>query len=382
MQNFVFQNPVKILFGKGQIAALADEVPADARVLVTYGGGSAERSGVLAQVREALKPRTVFEFGGIEANPAYETLIKAVDLARREKVDFLLAVGGGSVIDGTKFIAAAVPFAGEPWDIPAKGAIIEAALPLGTALTLPATGSEMNMGAVVSRRATKDKLVFSSPLVFPRFSVLDPCATFTLPPRQVANGIIDAFVHVMEQYMTYPSEAPLQDRIAEGILLTLLEDGPRTLKDPQDYDARASLVWCATMALNGILGCGVPQDWSSHRIGHELTALYGLDHGQTLAMVLPANLQVRRQAKRAKLLQYARRVWNIAEEDEDKAIDAAIAQTAAFFESLGAPTKMVGYGIDWDIEAVLSQLERHNNTQLGERGDVDLAVTRKILERI
>jgi len=382
MLNFAYQNPVKILFGKGQIAAISSEIPASARVLVTYGGGSAEKNGVLAQVRKALAPREIIEFGGITANPPFEILMKAVALARQEKIDFLLAVGGGSVIDGTKFIAAAVPFAGDPWAILAEQAPIESALPLGTVLTLPATGSEMNCGAVVSRTETKDKLFFVNPLVYPRFSVLDPEVTYSLPPRQIANGIVDAFVHVMEQYLTYPADAPLQDRLAESILRTLIEDGPQTLQNQTDYNARSSLIWCATMALNGLIGQGVPQDWSSHMIGHELTALYGLDHGQTLAMVLPANLRLRKETKREKLIQYARRVWNIAMPDEAAAIDESIAKTAAFFESLGVPTHMKGHGLKCDVEAIVAQLRRHGLTSFGERGDVTLNKAREILELI
>lgn len=379
MQNFTFRNPVKIIFGKGTVPSIGSEVPSNARVLITYGGGSAEKNGTLEQVRAALKGRTVFEFGGIEPNPAYETLMKAVELVRKEQVDFLLAVGGGSVIDGTKFIVVAAPFKGEPWDILAKRAPIDTALPFGTVLTLPATGSEMNAGSVVTRKATKDKLVFVNQAVFPRFSVLDPTTTYSLPPRQTANGVVDAFVHVFEQYLTYPAGAPLQDRMAEGILLTLIEEGPKVMANPQDYDARANVMWCATLALNGLIAVGVPQDWSTHMIGHELTALYGLDHAQTLAVVLPANLHVRRKAKRDKLLQYARRVWTIGEASDDKAIDAAIDRTQAFFESLGVPTTMKGYNLTCDIEAVLAQLERHNLTALGERGDVTPDVTRKVL---
>ena len=382
MFNFIFQNPVKIVFGKGQIAAIACEVPQGARVLVTYGGGSVEKNGTLAQVRNALKGRAIVEFGGIGPNPTYETLMKAVELGRKEKIDFALAVGGGSVIDGTKFIVAAIPFDGEPWDILSKAASIKMALPFGTVLTLPATGSEMNCGAVISRKETKDKLVFLDPKVFPLFSVLDPTTTYSLPPRQVTNGIVDSFVHVMEQYLTFPAHAPLQDRFAESILQTLIEVGPKTLANPQDYDARSSLIWCATMALNGLIGQGVPQDWSTHMIGHELTALYGLDHGQTLAMLLPANMRVRQKAKHAKLLQYAHRVWNVHESSERNMIDEAIKQTAAFFEAIGAPTTMKDHGLTCDVEGVLAQLKRHNLTALGERRDVMPDVFRQILELI
>jgi NADP-dependent alcohol dehydrogenase len=382
MFNFAYRNPTKIIFGKGQIASISGEVPTEAKVLVTYGGGSAEKAGTLKQVRDALAGRTVFEFGGIEPNPTYETLMKAVDLARKEKVDYLLAVGGGSVIDGTKFIAAAVPFVGEPWDIVAKAAKVESALPLGVVLTLSATGSEANSFAVITRRETTDKLAFSSELVFPKFSVLDPTVTFSLPPRQIGNGIVDAFVHVLEQYMTVPDCSPLSDRYAEGILQTLIEIGPKTFADPTDYDARANMMWCATQALTGWLRQGTPQDWSIHGIGHELTALYGLDHAQTLAVVLPPNYRLRKGTKRAKLLQYASRVWNIDAKDEDAAIEAAISKTAAFFESVGVPTKMAAYGKKCDVEAVIGQLQRHNRFPLGEVGDIDANLCRKILEAV
>ncbi|MBK7542858.1 MAG: iron-containing alcohol dehydrogenase [Candidatus Competibacteraceae bacterium] len=381
MLNFSFYNPTKILFGKGQIATIAKEIPKDQHILLTYGGGSIKQNGVYEQVMQALAGRTIHEFAGIEPNPTYETLMQAVELARREKVDFLLAVGGGSVVDGTKFIAAAIPFAGEPWDILAKRGRIERALPLGSVLTLPATGSEMNSGAVVTRRATDDKLAFMHPLVYPRFSVLDPTTTFTLPPRQIGNGVVDAYTHIMEQYLTYPVNAPIQDRFAEGLLLTLIEEGPKALATPQDYDVRANIMWCTTLALNGLIGAGVPGDWATHMIGHEITALHGLDHAQTLAIVLPSMMAVKRETKRAKLLQYAARVWNLTDGDEDARIDAAIAKTRAFFERVGVHTYLGDYGIKADaVPALVGQLERHQLTQLGEHGDVDLAASRKVLE--
>ncbi len=275
MQNFTFHNPTKILFGEGQIAQIGAEIPAQARVLITYGGGSIKKNGTLGDVRTALAGRKVFEFGGIEPNPTYETLMQAVALARTEAIDFLLAVGGGSVIDGTKFISAAIPFAGDPWDILSKRARIETAVPFGSVLTLPATGSEMNSGAVITRKASVDKLAFMNPLLYPQFSVLDPVKTYSLPPRQVANGIVDAFVHVIEQYLTYPAGGAVQDRFAEGLLLTLIEEGPKALASPENYEVRANIMWCATLALNGLISTGVPQDWTTHMIGHELTVLHG-----------------------------------------------------------------------------------------------------------
>ena len=382
MLNFDYYNPTQIVFGKGSVARLSQLVPADARVLVLYGGGSAERNGTLAEVEEALGERTVQRFGGIEPNPSYETLMEAVALIRREKLDFLLAVGGGSVIDGTKFVAAAVEYPRDPWHIlETFGTEIAGALPFGAVLTLPATGSEMNNGSVISRKSIQAKLPFSSPHTFPRFSVLDPVKTFTLPPRQIANGVVDAFVHVVEQYLTYPVNAPVQDRYAEGLLQTLIEVGPQALAVPEDYDVRANLMWTATQALNGLIGAGVPQDWATHMIGHEITAMFGLDHAQTLAVVLPAMLDLRREAKRDKLLQYAARVWNIDTGSDDARIDAAIARTRAFFESLGVKTRLSDYGIGTDApERLLAQLEAHGMTALGERRDMDLALSRRVLE--
>ncbi len=271
MQNFTLHTPTKVLFGEGQIANLRNEVPENARILITYGGGSVKRTGVLDQVHAALKGLHVFEFGGIEPNPSYETLMKCVEVVHNEKIDFLLAVGGGSVIDGTKFIAAAANYLGEPWDIlETYGSKITSAIPLAAVLTLPATGSEMNKGAVITRRATGDKRAFQSPFVMPQFAILDPVVTYTLPAHQVANGVVDAFVHTVEQYLTYPVDAKVQDRFAEGLLLTLIEEGPRALAEPENYDVRANIMWSATMALNGLIGAGVPQDWATHMLGHEL----------------------------------------------------------------------------------------------------------------
>lgn len=381
MNNFTYHNPTKIYFGKGQIAKLDAAVPHDGKVLLLYGGGSIKRNGIYEQVRAALGDRNVVEFGGIEPNPLYETLMQAVDLARREGVTFLLAVGGGSVIDGTKFVAAAVPFHGEPWDILARGRKPERALPLGTVLTIPAAGSEMNASAVISRRSTREKLSFGSALVYPQFSILDPEATFSLPPRQVANGIVDAFVHVLEQYLTYPAEAPLQDRMAESILQTLIEVGPRTLANPTDYDSRATFLWCTTAALNGFIGVGVPQDWATHSIGHELTALYGIDHARTLAVVIPSLMRVQQEGKRAKLLQYAARVWGLTEGDEAVRISGAIEKTAAFFESLGVPSRLSAYP---DVAAdtpdtVAQRLADRKAVPMGERRDLTADRVREIL---
>ncbi len=381
MQNFTLHNPTRILFGQGRIADISQEIPAGARILITYGGGSVVKTGTLNEVKAALKDYIVFEFAGIEPNPTHETLMQAVELARREQIDFLLAVGGGSVIDGTKYIAAAIPFAGDPWDILAKNAEIKRAIPFGCVLTLPATGSEMNNFSVVSRRASNDKLAFASPLVFPRFSVLDPSKTYTLPERQVANGVVDAFVHITEQYLTYPADAKVQDRFAEGLLLTLIEEGPKALQEPENYAVRSNLMWTATLALNGLIGAGVPQDWATHMLGHELTALHGLDHAQTLAVLLPAMLQVRRDEKREKLLQYADRVWGLRTGDADARIDQAIKYTRQFFEKLHVSTRLSDYGIGIDaVPALVAQLQRHGMTALGEHQNLDIARSQQVYE--
>ncbi|MBU0944611.1 MAG: alcohol dehydrogenase [Proteobacteria bacterium] len=382
MLDFNFNNPTNILFGKGKIAAIRECIPAGSRVLILYGGGSVKKNGTLDEVLAALRGYTLFEFSGIEPNPSYETLMKAVELVHKESIDFLLAVGGGSVIDGTKFVAAAALFAGEPWSIlEQRGAPVTKALPMGSVLTLPATGSEMNCGSVVTRKALQAKLAFMSPHVFPLFSVLDPEKTYTLPLQQISNGVVDAFVHVVEQYLTYPVEAKVQDRFAEGLLLTLIEEGPKALENPNNYEIRSNIMWAATLALNGLIGAGVPQDWATHMIGHELTATHGLDHAQTLAVILPSLLVACREGKREKLLQYGERVWGLKEGSEEERIDAAIDQTRKFFEQMQVKTHLSDYGINKDsIPHLLQQLKAHGMVALGEHQDVTLDVSKKILE--
>lgn len=386
MYNFSFYNPTRIFFGKNMLEVIDKNIPATARVLITFGGGSAKRSGLIDKIKTILGDRVVVEFGGIEPNPRYETLVKAVDIVRSEKIDFILAVGGGSVIDGTKFITLASNYKGDPSELLKFGFmsipldVVSKVVPFGTVLTLPATGSEMNDGAVISYDHGKFPIMCE--LSFPQFSVLDPTITFTLPKIQVANGVIDAFIHTVEQYITFPVDAKVQDRIAEGILQTLIEVGETTVAEPENYDARANLVWSATMALNGIIGAGVPQDWTTHMIGHEITALFGIDHGQTLAIVYPALLDVRREKKRAKLLQYADRVWHINSGSEDEKIDLAILKTRSFFESLGVKTHLSDYGVTADkIDMIVEQLGDHGLTALSETGDLTLDISRAILLR-
>ncbi|MBK0032462.1 alcohol dehydrogenase [Erwinia sp. S43] len=380
MNNFVLHTPTRILFGQGQIAQLATSIPANSKVLILFGGGSVKKNGVMDQVYSALQGFDLQEFGGIEPNPDFSTLMKAVEIVKRDKITFLLAVGGGSVLDGTKFIAAAALYPQDPWHIlETGGAEIEQALPVGSVLTLPATGSESNRSAVINRRATHDKRAFRSNHLFPLFAVLDPVYTYSLPPRQIANGVVDAFVHTIEQYLTFPVDARVQDRFAEGLLLTLIEEGPHALAEPENYDVRANVMWSATMALNGLIGAGVPQDWSTHMLGHELTALHGIDHAQTLAIVLPSLLNIKRDTKREKLLQYAERVWGITDGSEAERIDGAIAATREFFERMGIATRMSDYQLDGSsIPALLEKLAEKGLTALGERQDITLEISRQI----
>jgi NADP-dependent alcohol dehydrogenase len=386
MLNFNFYNPTRIIFGKDELQQLDALVPKEAKILITYGGGSAKRTGLLDKVKVELakSKREVLEFGGIGANPELSVLMGAIEIVRKEKIDFLLAVGGGSVMDGTKFIAVASfadSFVGKERDLLNYGFTpvpVESAVPFGTVLTLPATGSEMNSGAVITDG--EDKLPVFSSFAFPQFSILDPVLTYTLPATQVANGVVDAFIHTVEQYVTSPAEGRFQDRTAEGILQTLIEIGQKTVEEPEDYDARANLVWCATMALNTLIGAGVPQDWSTHMIGHEITALLGIDHAKTLAVIQPAVWKVRKENKKGKLLQYAERVWGIVDGDEDERIDRAILKTEEFFHSLGIKTRLSDYNIGEEgINKILQSLEKHERTALSETGDVTLDISKQIL---
>jgi len=382
MKNFEFYNPVRVIFGKNQLTKLSNLIPKEKKVLLLYGGGSIKKNGVYEQVMDVLKDYTVLEFGGIEPNPHYETAMNAVEMIKKEKIDFLLAVGGGSVVDATKFIAAATLYtAGDPWDIMSKNAPVEAALPLGVVITLPATGTEMNANSVVTRVSTNEKFSFNSPLVYPLFSFLLPDAAGFLPKPQVANGVVDAFVHVIEQYLTYPVNAPLQDRMAESILQTLVEIGPIVYNDPADYDAMSNLMWCAAMALNGLISCGVPGDWSVHTIGHELTAIHNIDHARTLAIVLPGVWSILKDEKREKLLQYGARIWNITSGTEDERIDKAIMKTVEFFESLGIKTRMEDYNVTvYTIDKIVKRFEERGWKAIGDRNLITPDVVRQVLE--
>lgn len=403
MNNFTFYNPVKIVFGKNTIGKIQELVALDNKVLVTYGGGSIKLNGVYDQVMAALSGHKVVEFGGIEANPDYATLMKAVELCKKEKIDFLLSVGGGSVLDGTKFIAAAVHYPGDPWQLltQKKAGRLEKVLPIGSVLTLAATGSEMNGFSVISRRETGEKLSFGNPLLFPRFSVLDPETTFSLSHHQSANGIVDAFIHVMEQYMTYDVNTALQDRQAEAVLKTLVECARELIDDPKNYDTRANIMWCATQALNGLLGCGVVQDWTSHHIGHELTANLGLDHARSLAIVFPAVVQHQRQNKFKRFIQYGKRVWHILPADEnsrqelDHAFDKTLGKTLDLFHSLGFKTRLSELDLSFEntdkdtanqgspemlFEKIAVNISKRG-IQLGEHKNIDYSAIKEILEK-
>lgn len=380
MNNFEFYSPTRVLFGKGMIEKLPELIDKNLKVLLLYGGGSIKKNGVYDGVKNALKGYQLYEFGGIEPNPKYETCMKAVELIKKEGIDFLLSVGGGSTLDGTKFIAAAAKYEGEIpegqdlYDIIVRtdGANIKDALPLGDVITLPATGSEMNSGAVISKLATNEKLAFHNEKVFPKFSIIDPQTTFSLPEKQTVNGIVDTFVHTMEQYCTYDVNTPLQDLWALGLLRTLIQEAPKVLKNPNDYDARANIFWCATCGLNYWIAQGVVQDWSTHLIGHELTAFYGIDHGQSLAIVMPRLLKNRLENKKQKLAKLAREVFCITEADDEKAALTAIDKIEEFFNSIGMKTKLTDYGIDAkDAAQKVKDRFSERGCVIGERGVIN-----------
>jgi NADP-dependent alcohol dehydrogenase len=380
MENFTFQNPVKIVFGKDSISQLKQLIDPKARILLTFGGGSIKRNGVYKQVKTALKKHKVFEFGGIEPNPSFETLSKAVELGRKEKIDFILAVGGGSVMDGSKFIAAAIPFKGKnTWQIvTSHGAAVKSAIPLGTIVTLPATGSEMNTFGVISRKSTKEKLAFGSPLCYPKFSILDPQTTYSLDKKQLRNGIVDAFVHISEQYATKDSKAPLQDRLAESIYKTLIDISPSIMKGKKDYDARGNFMWCATMALNGLICQGVLQDWSTHMIGHEMTAFFGLAHAETLAIILPAMWKYELKNKADKLAMLAENIFGIKKGTKKQKAEAAIKHTVKFFNSLGMPTSLKSYNLKPADCEVIANRAAEQDWAIGENLDINAKALRKI----
>ena len=383
MLNFELVNPVKILFGKGEITKIKKLVPKQANVLLLYGKGSIKKNGVYDQVTQALSGHNTIEFGGIPANPEYAILLEALAIIKKENISFILAVGGGSVIDGAKFLSSAALFEGEnPWDILAKRIRTDKGMPFGTVLTLPATGSEMNSGSVISRKETGEKLAMGGPGLFPQFSVLDPTVVASIPNRQLANGITDAYTHVLEQYMTYPIGADLQDRFAESIMNSLIETAPKLMDNPSDYTIAANFMWCCTMALNGLIQKGVPTDWAIHAMGHELTALHGIDHARTLAIIAPRHYAYFLVNKKEKLAQYGERVWNITEGSLEERAKKAIDKTEYFFQSLDIPTRISEYATDYSETAVKvsSALENRGWTALGEHKNVTPDAVKAIVE--
>lgn len=374
MNNFDYKNPTKILFGENQIANISKEIPKDAKVLLLYGGGSIKTNGVYEQVKSALSTYDYLEFGGIPANPEYSVLMKALEVIKKEKITFLLAVGGGSVIDGTKFLSAAALYEGENhWNILKEGKPTLVGMPFGSVLTLPATGSEMNSGAVITNKETKEKLSMGGSGLFPVFSVLDPRVVASIPKNQLANGLVDAFTHVLEQYLTYPIDAKIQDRFSEGILLSLIETAPDLLNNPSDYDTAANFMWSCTMALNGLIQKGVPTDWATHMIGHELTALYGIDHARTLAIIGPNLYRHQFETKKEKLAQYGERVWNIKEGSLEEKANLAIEKTVEFFHSVDIKTKLSEYTENYEDTAtfILKRFEERAWSGLGEHKKIN-----------
>jgi NADP-dependent alcohol dehydrogenase len=383
MNNFDFQNPTKIIFGKDQIATLSNEIPKNSKILMLFGGGSIKTNGIYDQVSQALSNFEVIEFGGIPANPEYDVLMEALDIIKAENITFLLAVGGGSVIDGTKFLSAAALYKGdEPWNILKNNERTLKGLPFGTVLTLPATGSEMNSGAVITRKETKEKFAMGGPGLFPVFSILDPQVIKSIPQRQIANGLADAFTHVLEQYLTYPVNAYIQDRFSEGVLLSLIEVAPKIMNDTSDYKAAANFMWSCTMALNGLLQKGVPSDWVIHMIGHELTALFGIDHARTLAIIAESHYTYNLDDKKEKLAQYAQRVWNVNEGTIEEKAKIGIIKTTEFFQSLGIKTKLSEYTEDYKgtAEIISKRFSDRGWKGLGERGKVTPSDVEKIVK--
>lgn len=379
MKPFEFYNPVKLIWGEGRIEKINEQIPGDSKVLLVYGGGSVKKNGAYEQVASALKGYEWGESGGIETNPSYEICLDVIQKVRKEKYSFLLALGGGSVIDATKFIAlaACLPENTDPWGIMTGDLIPTEALPFGTILTLPATGSEMNANVVISRKKTKEKLVTTIPLIFPRFSVMDPSVTTTLGEKQTANGIVDTFIHVLEQYLTIDEDTLVQDSWSEGILRTLIETGPSLMKDLKNIALRNRLMYCSTMALNGFIAMGCTEDWAAHRIGHELTALFGLDHARSLSVILCSLLRYRKEIKRTKLLKYAQNVWSL-DGDKDCIIEKAIIQTEKFFTSMGVPTSLNQAGIPIEAAVLISSRFQDKGVLLGE----DQGITPEDVEKI
>ncbi len=383
MKNFEFKNPTKIIFGKGEIAKLKMEIPSGSKVLMLYGGGSIKKNGIYEQVMNALSDFDVTEFGGIPANPEYSILLDALEVIKTESITYLLAVGGGSVIDGTKFLSSAALYKGDkPWDILAKKIRTEDGMPFGTVLTLPATGSEMNSGAVITNKETKEKFGMGGPGLFPQFSILDPNVIKSIPKRQIANGLADSFTHVLEQYVTYPTGAILQDRLAESVLSTLVEVAPKMIKDTKDDDACANFMWSCTMALNGLIQQGVPTDWAIHAIGHELTALHGIDHARTLAILTSSHYTYNFETKKEKLAQLAERVWNVREGSIEGKAKIAISKINEYFQLLDIKIKLSDYTDNYKATAqeIHKRFTERGWMAIGEHGKITPSDVEKIVE--
>ncbi|HCC85147.1 MAG: Fe-dependent oxidoreductase, alcohol dehydrogenase [Proteiniphilum acetatigenes] len=376
MNNFIFQNPTKLVFGKGQIARLAELLPDNINLMLTFGGGSITRNGVYDQVKEALKGRNYTEFWGIEPNPRVETLRKAIQVGKDNNINYLLAVGGGSVLDGTKLIAAGIADEMDAWEIVKQG-VAKRQIPFASVMTVPATGSEMNGAAVISCDETQEKYGFSGS--YPQFSILDPEVTYSLSEYQIACGLADAYTHVLEQYMTTPGQSRLMDRWAEGILLSIKEIAPAIKENPKDYDLMADYMLAATLALNDFIRMGITQDWSTHQIGHELTALHGITHGHSLAIVMPGTLRVLKEQKKEKLMQYGERIFGITQGTEDTRVNKAIEMTEQFYRSLGLTTRLSEVGIGKNTIETIATRFNERGAAFGEKGNVTGDVTREIL---
>ena len=378
---FALCNPTDIRFGIGQIKQLRDLVPAGSSVLLLYGGGSIKANGVHDQVMTALADSKVVEFGGVEPNPLYETLQRAANVARENNIDLVLGVGGGSVADAAKFLATMLGMPGDdPWPELVAGKLPEKTIPVGIVLTLAATGSESNPTSVISSTRYGLKLPFANQQARPRFAILDPSTMASLSRRQLENGVVDAFTHVLEQYMTRPVNAPIQYGFSETIMKVLAEWGPKLIKEPSD-EARENVMWAANQALNGLIGAGVPQDWSTHMIGHAITAVYGIDHARTLSAIMPALMRERLEAKTAMLARYGRTVWDIRADDDREAATQAIARTEQFFAQMGCPVALSGFDQAIDHEKIVDHLEKAGHVALGEDRAVNPAMVRAILEK-
>jgi NADP-dependent alcohol dehydrogenase len=379
MRKFRLYNPTDIRFGEGQIEALNELLPADARVLLLYGGGSIKANGVYQAVLAGLDGRFVCEFEGVEPNPVYETLQKAAGVVKDKALDYIIGVGGGSVIDAAKFLAyLATSNADDPWDDLVSGRFPERMIPVGAILTLPATGSESNAVSVITNRTRRLKIPFASESARPAFAILDPTAMRSLDRRQLENGVVDAMTHVLEQYMTYQQNAPIQYGYAETLMRVLVEWGPKLVDEPSD-EARENVMFAANQALNGFLGAGLPQDWSTHMIGHAITAIYDIDHARTLSTIMPSVMRLRIGPKRAMLARLARNVFLSAEISDEKAADFAISRLEQFFARMGCPVKLREYGVAVDADEIADHLERASQTALGEHADIDPQTVREII---